>query len=248
MSRFWKFILILLAITITIYVNHLVERSRAEDLSGQSLAQPVTPSNTVFAFDINGVLLMADIPAIAHILWYEFPKKNLLFFLLNPCNWPAIIRTAIKQQRAEFFFEDLYRQFPQLVPLKPFYFKLFNAECLNEKVIALVTQLKEQGYRCYLFSDMGPKALAELMSAFEPLRTLFDGYFLPPCCSTTLFKRHPEFHERFKGYLVKQGQAGKQIIFIDDDPDNVLAARKAGLFSILFNSGDELNKIVHSLL
>jgi FMN phosphatase YigB (HAD superfamily) len=207
--------------------------------SEQAITSIPSPTDAVFAFDFNQVIVMADFAKIRSIFWEEVPILDALLFILNPLHWFDIIRAGIVKRRFEFILEELIRVYPKIACLQTLYFKLFRAVDLNTGMIGIIQDLKRKGYPCYILSDIGPKALASIMKKFPILRSLFDGYFLPTSADD-MAKPDPLFYAKFKRYLDEQEHGSKQIIFIDNSADNVVAAVHQGFKGILFTTAESL--------
>lgn len=116
-------------------------------------------------------------------------------------------------------------------------FKGVLKQCIgiNEGMFALVNRLKQKGLPVALLSNVDPR-LAGFIREFG-LYAPFDPCLLS--CEIGLEKPDARIYE----YLLKEMKLPAQdIVFIDDRPENVDAAKRLGLDAILFVSQEHLQK------
>lgn len=182
------------------------------------IARAHSPHDTVIAFDIHDVLMQRNV------------GKTVGKFIKNP----ALLFKIGKLTSGN------YGNDPELR-------KVVNSQkplCDTWKV---VKQLKKAGYPIYIFSNIDKKAFDDLCKKFPKLFGLFDGYHVIHENNKTQKKPAPSAYASCKALIEKQ-HAGKQIIFIDDQKENIKAALKAGFKGIRFISASQLKKDLKPLL
>lgn len=100
--------------------------------------------------------------------------------------------------------------------------------------LALVAALRRHGIRCGLASNQD-SVRAGFMDEELGYRTLFDDRFY----SSRLGYAKPDV-AFFQAVLAALGTHPEQILFVDDKPDNVEAARLCGLHAEVHGPGDKL--------
>lgn len=107
---------------------------------------------------------------------------------------------------------------------------------LQEEIPAtreLIRELKSQGYRLYVLSNMSKEYIEFLRR--KPVYRNFDGEVVS--CEHGTVKPEPEI---FRILLDRYGLDPEQTLFIDDRPANLEAARKFGINVFLFDHRDPM--------
>ncbi len=206
----------------------------------QNVIRPLTPENTVFAFDIHGVLFRVDHRTKAHIFFTQMPKLTLLKLVINPVFWYKTLKCLDKSQIDECILSCLEKDYPTIATLRPIYFEMANAQIPIDTMIALVQELKAQHFSLYLLSNIGPEIFAGLREKFPAIFALFDGWFTPDASNNFSQKPQAIFYQLFKDYLKNEAQDDKQIIFIDDRRANLIAAQKQDFIAVHYKRPDLL--------
>jgi HAD superfamily hydrolase (TIGR01509 family) len=116
-------------------------------------------------------------------------------------------------------------------------FKKVSKEALgvNESMFGFVDHLKQEGYTVGLLSNIDARlaGFVRWMGLYEP--------FEPCLLSYQIGFEKPDV--RIFEYLVQTLKLpAEDIVFIDDNPENVAAAKQVGLDAILFTSQEDLEK------
>ena len=111
----------------------------------------------------------------------------------------------------------------------------------NEKVIALMEELHNQGYRQQVASNIGETIFKKFYSTHISVFKNFESFFIVKIREDCPLLKKPD-PNYFYGYLKEQNINPRYILFIDDRLDNVIAAQKAGINAILFESDEQLKK------
>ena len=210
------------------------------------LAKPISPKNTVIAFDLHNVVFKKKYQEMAGLMLKNL-RISYLPHLLNPKFWHKIYKLQTQTQVAEDLFKRLTDNYPSIANLRNEFISLTNAQKPIKPTVELIKELKNQGYKLYILSNIGQDTLIELKQKFPEILDLFDGAFPARPDNNYCQKPDPLFYEQFKQYLTKQGESDKQILFIDDLKINVVAASKNNIGGIRFTSGKRLRSIFNDL-
>jgi putative hydrolase of the HAD superfamily len=111
-----------------------------------------------------------------------------------------------------------------------------------EPTVALLTELRERGYRLYGLSNMS-ESIFEHLSSLHGFFDLFEGIVVS--AKVKLVKPDPAIYEHLRArFGIDFGES----VFIDDLPRNVESARRLGLPAIRFTSTAELRRELEPLL
>ncbi|NHJ47014.1 MAG: HAD family phosphatase [Asgard group archaeon] len=186
-------------------------------------------------FDIGGVLLTWDPENYVKMVLGE--KIDAKFFsdkLFTSYEWKEL-------DRGSYSIEELHKKYQEMYPeiieevnlLMERWYEIINP--INEN-IALVPKLKENGYKLYVISNYVREAI-EAMKTKHRFFEYFNGMIIS--CYVNQIKPEREIYESLiKKYKLKVDEC----IFIDDSPENVEAAEKVGIKSVLCINPEQLNK------
>lgn len=107
----------------------------------------------------------------------------------------------------------------------------------NPPVLKILNKLRDKGVKCYLASDNN-KYRADLLMKGD-LGKHFDGGFFS--CNLGYTKDEKEFYQVI---FKETGLKPEEIIFIDDEKENVQMAKSVGINSVLYQSVNQLNKLL----
>ena len=241
-------ILFLCAFGALYYMKNILQDSlEFKEQTLGAVKSPITPYNTVFAFDIHKVLFATDYPEKMHIFWISTPKLLVLKYLVNPFFLYKLVHCVRHCPVSEYVFNCLEAQYPGIKPLKEPYFAMCNAQKPIPDMIQLAQKLKQQGFSLYLLSNISPTIFADLRAKFPEVFALFDGWHIPDTCNGFDHKPLPRFYIQFKRYLQERGQDNKQIIFIDDKKHNLTAAEQHGIVGIHYTPKTNVTKLLQSI-
>lgn len=111
---------------------------------------------------------------------------------------------------------------------------------LNKEVLAVIKKLRAKGIKVYLASDHSKYRANDLWENVG-LKNYFDGYFFSCYLGTT--KDKPIF---FKKVLQKLNLKPEEVMFLDDEEENVEAARKLKISASLYRSIKQLESLCAS--
>lgn len=107
---------------------------------------------------------------------------------------------------------------------------------------AWVKSFKEKGYHCYILSNYARRTY-ELTRQELPFEKQMDGALF----SYQVQKVKPE-PDIYQILLERYRLKPEECVFIDDNPNNVAAAEKLGIYGVLFTSKEEAERELTKLL
>lgn len=112
---------------------------------------------------------------------------------------------------------------------------LAASDSRNEALIAYIQQLRQRGITCYAATNQDSYRAAYLKRAY---RDVLDGYFI----SSEIGVAKPE--AGFFDHAVQQlDLPAAAIVFFDDDPRNVAAAKQRGLQAFLYQDMSDVTRV-----
>ncbi len=205
------------------------------------------PNNTAFAFDLHGVIVKPNISEMLKVIWYDFPKKIVLWLLVTPSMWPSLFKLTRATLAPEQFLDILLKKYPQFKTFETGFIKLMNSQQLKQDTVDLIIKLKEKGYPIFLASNINLRTLTDLEKKLPVLATLFDGICIPNPSNNYASKPHKEFYVQLKSCIAKYDSTKNYIIFIDNYLPNIKAAFLSGIQGITFNTAQQvLNHLIDS--
>ena len=118
----------------------------------------------------------------------------------------------------------------------------FKAEHhVDERLVKKIKELQSQGIKCYLATD-NEKYRTQYLRQEMGLGELFDDIFSSPDIGCEKSDRH--FFEKVYETVGESGIARNEIMFWDNDQDNIEVAREFGLAGHLYQDFTEFEKIV----
>jgi HAD superfamily hydrolase (TIGR01509 family) len=205
---------------------------------------PFSPHNTVFAFDLHGVVLTYHYTKIIRLFLRSSKKITLLRSLINIRLWRDTIKLIYNNAIAEEYLVGLGNKYPQLAPYVPLGISIANAQKPIKKTINLIKKLKRKGYTIHLFSNIGSTVFADLHVKQPDIVALFDNAITPS--PTNNYLRKPN-QQAFINYQEMLNANKKQVIFIDNKLSNVRAGKASGMLSIYFTNPGKLKHALTTL-
>ena len=176
-------------------------------------------------FDIGNVILNFNINEVLEKFTDNRDERE--FILKNIINSPewlgyALIDTGyITRDEAIKMVEDRTNHFNDSL-VEKFWYSYNDYAYVDERVLELISFLKENGYKIYLLSNINP-CTYELVEK-SGLFNLVDGYVLS-------YKEHQvkPYIGIYKTLLDRYNLVAGESLFIDDKKDNVLSANSLGM-------------------
>ena len=183
----------------------------------------------VFIFDLGKVLVDFDYSIAARKVAARShqPPEDLHTFL--SCS-SALIQYESGKLTRQGFYEAVRESIGFQASLEEFggYFADIFTEMPG--TIALQWELRENGYKTYIFSNTNDLAVEHVRRNF-PFFKDFDGYILS--YEVGGMKPQPEIYAAMEAMT---GKRGADLIYIDDRPENIEAGKARGWRAILHES------------
>lgn len=195
----------------------------------------LTAAPQAIVFDFGGVLTGApNREVVVQFIRESFGLSAEEFEKANQLKRKAVERGKTDE---EFWLGYAKRHGIELPPTWSQDFKKASKEALgvNESMFGFVEQLKREGYKVGLLSNIDARlaGFVRWMGLYEP--------FKPCLLSYKIGFEKPDV--RIFEFLVnKMKLPAEEIVFIDDSPENVAAAKQVGLDAILFTSQADLER------
>lgn len=199
--------------------------------------RPISPANTIIAFDFHDVIVNYDYPNIIKTFFASNRKLKLFISFLNPCILWNIIKLTYQDAISEQYIVWLGQKHNCLEPFIPLGIRIANMQKINPDMLNLLKNLKNMGYELQLFSNIGAVILKDAEQKFPEIFNLFSKKIVPS--QENGYIRKP-FDNAFKNYIEKSESTGKQLIFIDDKTKNTKNAEKFGIIGITFTNYQDL--------
>ena len=186
-------------------------------------------------FDVGGVLLHWDPAAIAE---QAFPDEKIrecfLASVLGDGSWIRFDKGELSAARlTEIVCRDLGIPREQI---RAFIETAKSSLLPKEDTLEVVRQLRQDGNRLFVLSNMPAEMADYICSAFS-FWDLFDG---------TVFSGYVRMvkpHEQIFRYLFSRYRlVPEETVFIDDSKLNIEAASRMGMHGVLFQDADTLQK------
>lgn len=103
--------------------------------------------------------------------------------------------------------------------------KFVASRCVIRDLIPLIKQLKENGAKLYVLSNWDSESFALLKEKYPEVFDLFDDVIISGQCN--MIKPQPEIFA-----FTREKIAASCICFLDDQQENIDAARDAGIYTI----------------
>jgi len=205
---------------------------------------PITPENTIFAFDFHDVISYGwpTLGTSLRIIWGSPYRSTILKYS------PTLLYTLFSMRRqmsvAEQGFQKIITLYPELEPCRTTFLEVANAQRPNKKTQAIMKELHDKGFKLYLFSNIGEVTFADLQERHPELLNYLDGFCIVKAPDYNA-KPDPRMYQQFKDQFNPDGS--KQIVFVDDRLKNIKAGCNAGMISILFEDADKLYRDLTTL-
>lgn len=191
-------------------------------------------------FDLGNVLVSWNPANLYNKIFSD--KKEVDYFLNNICtmDWHTMQDAGRSPEEGT---EALVKEHPDWAhPIRAFYARwkeMFPGPI--EGSVQILKELKEKGYKVYALSNWNAELYNRTVDDF-PFLHWFDGKVI----SGSIKMKKPDddiFHFFLQRYQIKP----EQVLFIDDNKENVAAAEKIGVQSILFTSPEALRSSLEAL-
>lgn len=190
-----------------------------------------------FIFDIGNVLIdFKPKQFLKNLLHNQNYEEKMLEVIFKSKEWISLDEGTITQEEACLNFCSKSPEHRELI--NEIMDNLPNMLTPIEKTIKLLPQIKEHGHGLYYLSNYHKK-LSSYVQAKYPFFDLFDGGVFS--CDVNIVKPNPAIYHHI---LNKYALNSKDCIFFDDTKENVIAARKIGINSVIFTDVVEVEEYI----
>lgn len=213
----------------------------------EALMLPMTPENTIFAFDLHEVIFRKRLTQrITRCI--KAVGRGGFFYVLNPFFLCRMNQLISEGRTSEYVFNKLVEEYPNLSQYKNDFYMVSNSYEPDEDVVEILKELWEKGFSLYVLSNIGQDSLEHCKAQYPEVFSFFKDAYVPGRHNNYNCKPYCGFFKEFRTYLEnKKNEADKQIIFVDDLRENVEAALKCGLMCIHYHCVEDFRKILENL-
>lgn len=191
----------------------------------------------IFIFDVGGVLVDWNPRYLYRKIFSS--EKEVEHFLTDICP-PAWNETLDAGRPFKEACEEKAKEFPQYASQIESYRTRWQ-EMIGGPVAGtaeIVQELQEKGYTLYALSNFSAETFPSTKKRFKVL-SLFDGIVL----SGEEKINKPDF-EIYRRLLNRYALQAEDCLFIDDNKENIAAAKQLGFQTIHFTSADTLRQVL----
>lgn len=183
-------------------------------------------------FDVGGVIL--DYHRETYLSPFGFDSETEKFVFKNVLftpNWSRLLKGEISTQE---FIDDAIHQHPDFESVVKSFFDMETLKkmlpVLN-KTVDFVKELKNEGYKLFIISDIEIKTIDYLLSEIPEISTLFDDMIFSS--QVHMVKKDGLVFD----YALKRFNIdAKETLFVDDADRNLEQAQKYGINTFKFTS------------
>jgi FMN phosphatase YigB (HAD superfamily) len=198
------------------------------------------PTNSVFAFDLHGVVFYPSLITITKVLLQSPKKWCLISAFLNPRTIYRILEAVFTKKVIEQFIEEIAIKNPSLTTIKPLLLDMANAQKEHKAVVALIKMLKNKGYPIIAFSNIGEQSILILQKKFPDTFALFDHIINATSQDGYISKPSLAAFQKLTAVIPKN----KKIIFVDDTAENIIQAHAHGIYVLPFFNATSLERML----
>ena len=183
-------------------------------------------------FDIGKVLIGFDWDDYVRRLFDEETARRVTRAMFGGPHWKELDRALLSEEE---ILELFYEADPDC---RSWIREAFDriGECVMHRELAIpfIDSLKKRGYKVLFLSNMSEHVIASNPAAFDFISHMDGGIF---SCHVNLIKPDAGIYEKlFEEYELDPAAC----LFIDDTPENIEAAKRLGMKTILYRDYDQL--------
>lgn len=220
-----------------------------QNVQAQPHKKKIMNNNIVIAFDLHEVVFSFSYSRFFNAVYNFFVKTPYALSLANPIFGYRIAHTLYyNSNTAENIYNKLsVKHYPWLSDSKKEFLNVCNSYILDPEMKRLLDELKKEGYRLAVCSNIGQEAFEHFKNEHAETFQMFEVIVTSHPQREYLRKPAHEFFDHFKKDVQKVFPEANYYIFIDDKPKNALAAQKLGIQGIVFKNPTQLRKALKEL-
>lgn len=194
----------------------------------------------LIALDFNGVIVAGSYKDIsAHLAKKYSLDPDYVYKVIYSYHEQAALRTLPEEEIFRRGLKDLHIN-EDPAEVEKYHFKLTAVR--NEQEIAYAQELRKRGYTVIALSKNVPRAFAETIRLSNVTKD-FDA------CINTYDLKLPKGSTETIDWLIHEFHLAspEEIIFIDDQQNNLNEASKMGVYTRLYRNFEDMKEFVESL-
>lgn len=201
------------------------------------IAYQADPARTIILMDVHDVIVQAQYSRIVHKTLTMPQAYTLIPLLANPYFLYDVIHSLLYARVAEQTLLTLVQKYPRLKPFYDILLNISNEQKPIESTVSIIKKLKNLGYPLYVFSNIGHTAYQRLSQRYASIFNNFEGAFVATPDNNWLQKPFCQAYD----YVIEALHTGPHdILFIDDNAENLKTAQLLGINTILYTSESQL--------
>lgn len=205
---------------------------------------PIITQKSAVVFDLHGVVFRFSPLKAVHAAFTTKHKRVLLKAVSNPFLIWDVVKLLHTSAVVEQAIMAIAHKYPNLKDVIPLALKMANEQVPIEQTILIIKQLKANGFKIFVFSNIGEQSAQILQEKYPQIFALFDGILVTTAQDNYVMKPS---EQAFMKFLNKFNLKKEQIIFIDDKKSNVRIARNMGIYSIQFINPQQCQQVLQQL-
>eukprot|EP01113_Clastostelium_recurvatum_P005409 TRINITY_DN12427_c0_g1_i1.p1 TRINITY_DN12427_c0_g1~~TRINITY_DN12427_c0_g1_i1.p1 ORF type:complete len:317 (+),score=77.43 TRINITY_DN12427_c0_g1_i1:42-992(+) len=206
------------------------------------------PSNTIFAFDLHHVIMDFSVKEMLQRLWGHQHKMKTLRLLLQPGFVADLAAFSKGNILPEKFILDISEKYGPTahISVGELVRDVANCQTPNQEIVEVIMDLKQKGFKIYLFSNIGENLLLHLRGKLPTdVFQHFDGFLTARAADDFAVKPSTRAFDNFWKTFVPHRDS--QVIFVDDKQANIDAGVKSGMYGIRYTSPKQLQQELRKL-
>lgn len=227
--------LILIFLPIFCIIAYSINR---DCLLPKRFSKTFTPANSIFIFDIHGVLFMHDYRCMLAVFWQSPIKWRLLKTIFNPRFIYHMVKFSYYRTLEEAFFLYFSKTANETADVWQLFIEIANCQHVNWPMIKLVHQLKDHGYQLGILSNISEEVFLDLQQRFSSIFALFDPIITASAYNSFVTKPNPQVYK----HLLLELAVHESIMFIDDNQKNVCGSLPFGIIALKYSDMHKLKE------